>query len=93
LKTNIKGEKTVNMDRAIFNLGTSVEATSLYILLCALLDREEPLTLDRASVQWNGTREELIKAAEELAERGVLTVTRPLTQDQPLELNSPGQWQ
>jgi hypothetical protein len=93
LKTNIKGEKIVHMDRAIFNLGTSVEATSLYILLCALLDQGESLTLDRAGVQWNGTREELKKAAEELAERGVLSASKPLTQDQPLQLNSPGEWQ
>jgi hypothetical protein len=81
------------MDRAIFNLGTSVEATSLYILLCALLDQGELLTLDRAAVQWNGTGEELKKAAEELAERGVLATSKPLTQDQPLQLNSPGEWQ
>jgi hypothetical protein len=93
LKTNIKGEKIVHMDRAIFNLGTSVEATSLYILLCALLDQGELLTLDRAGVQWNGTGEELIRAAEELVERGVLAAIKPLTQDQPLQLNSPGEWQ
>jgi hypothetical protein len=83
----------VHMDRAIFNLGTSVEATSLYILLCALLDQGELLTLGRAAVQWNGTGEELKKAAEELAERGVLATSKPLTQDQPLQLNSPGEWQ
>jgi hypothetical protein len=84
----------VPMDRAIFNLKTSVEATSLYILLCALLDQGETLTLNRARVQWNGTTEELVKAAEELAEKGVLAATsKPLGHDQPLQLNSPAQWQ
>ncbi len=45
----------MHMDRAIFNLEASVEATSLYILLCALLDQGEPLTLDRAhrAMEWN----------------------------------------
>jgi hypothetical protein len=80
------------MDRAIFNLKTSVEATSLYILLCALMDQGETLTLDRARVQWSGTNEELVRAAEELAERGVLVTGIPLALDQPLELNSPAQW-
>ena len=80
------------MDRTIFNLGASVEATSLYILLCALVDQEEPLTLDRASVQWNGTREDLVKAAEELIQRGVLEGSQDLTQDQPLQLNSSDMW-
>ena len=83
----------MSMDRAIFNLGASVEATSLYILLCALLDQGESLTLDRAGIQWNGTREELIKAAEELAERGVLATSKPVAHDQAIQLNSPSKWQ
>ena len=64
----------MHMDRAIFDLNTSVGATSLYILVCALLDQgEQGITLDRVSVQWNGSREELHAAAEELVRRGVLT--------------------
>ena len=64
----------MHMDRAIFDLNTSVGATSLYILICALLDQgEQGITLDRVSVQWNGSREELHAAAEELVRRGVLT--------------------
>ena len=82
----------MNMDRGIFNLEASVEATSLYILLCALADQGEPLTLDRAAVQWNGTKEDLLKAANELIRRGVLTGNQPLTQDQPLQLNPADQW-
>ena len=64
----------MHMDRAIFDLNASVGAASLYILVCALLDQgEQGITLDRVSVQWNGSREELHAAAEELVRRGVLT--------------------
>ena len=63
----------MHMDRSIFNLEASVEATSLYILLCALADEKEPLTLERASLQWNGTGKDLLEAAAELLQRGVLT--------------------
>lgn len=82
------------MDRAIFNLEASVEATSLYILLSALEDQEEPLTLDRAGVQWNGTREDLLKAAEELLQRGVIEVDggQPLAPDQPLQVKRSEEW-
>lgn len=63
----------MHMDRAIFDLSTSVGATSLYILICALLDQgEHGITIDRVSLQWNGSREELHAAAEELVRRGVL---------------------
>ena len=82
----------MNMDRGIFNLEASVEATSLYILLCALADQGEPLTLDRAAVQWNGTKEDLLKAANELIRRRVLTGNQPLTQDKLLQLNPADQW-
>ena len=82
----------MNMDRRIFNLEASVEATSLYILLSALADQGETLTLDRAAVQWNETKEDLLKAANELIRRGVLTGNQPLTQDQPLQLNPADQW-
>jgi hypothetical protein len=82
----------VPMDRAIFDLRASVEATSLYILLCALADQGDSLSLDRASIQWNGSREDLFRAAEELIQRGVLAASQPLTPDQPLELNPGENW-
>lgn len=80
------------MDRSIFNLGASVEATSLYILLCALTEESEFLTLERASLRWNGSDEELLKGAAELMERGVLEGMQPLTQRQPLCLTPSNQW-
>ena len=78
----------MHMDRAIFDLNASVGATSLYILICALLDQgEQGITLDRVSVQWNGSREELHAAAEELVRRGVLSGG-----DGHFHLNSKEKW-
>ncbi len=80
------------MDRAIFNLQASIEATSLYILLCALEDEAQPLTLERASRQWNGTRDGLLIAAEELVKRGVLSGSLPLSYHTLLEINPNSKW-
>jgi len=80
------------MDRAIFDLNASVEATSLYILLCALLDQQELPTLTRAKVQWNGSGENLVSAAEELMRRGVLQEIHPLRDDEPLRVNPRDKW-
>jgi len=81
----------MHMDRAIFNLGLSVEATSLYILICALLDQKEVPTLNRARIQWNDSEEKLLSAVEELAERGVVA-RRPAGGDDPLRLNARENW-
>lgn len=82
----------MQMDRGIFNLKASVEATSLYILLCALADEQEPLTLERASRQWNGTGKDLFDAARELQQRGVLTGNEPITLDRHLHLTPSYEW-
>lgn len=82
----------MHMDRTIFELNASVEATSLYILICALMDQGEKPTPERAAVQWHGTMESLLTAAEELTQRGVLEGTPPLAQDQPLLVNPRYKW-
>jgi hypothetical protein len=82
----------MHMDRAIFDLKASVEATSLYILLCALLDQGEVPTLNRATAQWNGSRASLIAAADELILRCVLRGDQSSNGDQPLELNPREKW-
>jgi multisubunit Na+/H+ antiporter MnhC subunit len=56
----------MNMDRAIFDLKISVEAASLYIVLCALMDAGQPPTLENARLKWTGTDESLLTAAQEL---------------------------
>ena len=62
----------MNMDRAIFDLKASVEATSLYIILCSLLDRGDAPTLANARTLWSGTAEGLTAALRELMALGVL---------------------
>lgn len=86
------GGKSVQMDRAIFNLNASVEATSLYILLCAVEDQGAPLTLKEARTKWNGTAESLMAAAEELIRRGVMEAAAHLTDEAPLLINSKEKW-
>lgn len=82
----------MTMDRAIFELETSVSATSLYILLCALADEGRTLTLKAARHQWNGTEEGLLEGAEELILRGVLAVESPLSEETPLRINPSSEW-
>jgi hypothetical protein len=82
----------MNMDRAIFDLNISVEATSLYILLCALMDAGEDPTLQNASVKWTGTKEALDTAARELIERGIVAGAVPTPNDMHLHPNSREHW-
>ena len=82
----------MHMDRAIFDLHASVEATSLYILICALLDQQESPTLTRARVQWNGGGDKLVTAAKELMRRGVLEEMNPFSEDKPLRVNPKDKW-
>lgn len=80
------------MDRAIFELNAGVEATSLYILICALMDQGESPTLNRAVFQWHGTKETLREAAEELISRGVLARPASMSEDLPLQVNPSTMW-
>lgn len=82
----------MNMDRAIFDLGASVEATSLYILLCALMDMGLPPTLEEASAKWSGTEETLLAAAEELVRRCVVSSGLPVSRDAHLHPNTRDKW-
>ncbi len=61
-----------HMDRTIFLRKVSILATSLYILVCQLLDDELSPTLDRIRKLWNGTEQDLAVAAEELVKEGIL---------------------
>ena len=82
----------MNMDRAIFALDASVEATSLYIILCSLMDAGKAPTLDLARSRWNGTQESLLAAAKELVRRGVLNARLPIRADAHLHPTTRDQW-
>ena len=80
------------MDRAIFDMKLGVEATSLYILICALSDQGEAPTLDRIRLQWNGSTEELLHAAEELVRHGIADGSVPVHENEPLHINPKEKW-
>ncbi len=82
----------MTMDRAIFNLNAGVEATSLYILLCALSDERAPVTLKAAKERWNSEENALYNGARELMERGVLRSSQPLDEDTLLHINTRESW-
>ena len=82
----------MNMDRAIFDLNVSVEATSLYILLCALMDMGQPPTIQEALPKWAGTEETLMAAAEELISRCVLDTNHPIPKGKHLHPTTRDRW-
>jgi hypothetical protein len=82
----------MNMDRAIFDLNASVEATSLYILLCALMDGGQAPTIQEALQKWTGSEETLIEAAEELIRRCVLDASLPIPRGKHLHPTTRDRW-
>jgi hypothetical protein len=61
-----------HMDRTIFLRNLSTLATSLYILICQLLDDGLSPTPALLRKFWNGTEPDLAVAAEELVKEGIL---------------------
>ncbi len=82
----------MHMDRVIFDLKTSIEATSLYILVCAFMDQGERPTISLVRTKWTGTDETLFKAVKELVQRGVLEDVKELTDDEPLLVTPSSTW-
>ncbi len=80
------------MDREIFNLKASTEATSLYILICALMDMGQSPTLHEVRARWTGDEQSLRNAARELVSRGVLDAAQPSDEDAPFALRSRSDW-
>jgi len=54
------------MDRKIFAMNLSVEATSAYILICTLAESGAPITIESAGSFWSDSPEALTRALEEL---------------------------
>jgi hypothetical protein len=60
------------MDRKIFSLDLSVEATSAYILICTLTESRTPVTIESTGSFWNDSPEALTRALEELKGHRIL---------------------
>ena len=60
------------MDRKIFTLNLSVEATSAYILVCSFVEGGAPATVESLGPFWNGPREALPSALTELTSRRII---------------------
>jgi len=60
------------MDQKIFDLNLSMEATSLYLLACGLMDADKRLSLANMKEYWNSTPEKLDEAIDELHRRKIL---------------------
>lgn len=63
------------MDRKIFEMSLSVEATSLYLLLVPLAEGGVPLNRDSAMRFWNSQEDKLDDAIDELLARCVIQNT------------------
>jgi hypothetical protein len=60
------------MDQKIFDLNLSVEATSLYLLACGLMDADKRLSLANLKEYWNSTPQKLEEAIDELGRLKIL---------------------
>jgi hypothetical protein len=83
----------MHMDRAIFDLKISMEATSAYILICSLMDEGRSPALVTVQSLWNGDDASLQAALDELMARQVLKPWRELTPDTQVTINPPDKWQ
>ncbi|WP_462323472.1 hypothetical protein [Desulfoplanes sp.] len=62
------------MENRIFELGLSVEAVSLYILLDHFEESGESVTRQTLLTKWNSSGEMLEKSLQELELQGVVTI-------------------
>ena len=80
------------MDRKIFSLNLSVEATSAYILMCTLAESGAPITIESAGTFWNDTPEALVSALEELDRHGIIFEALDANQMRQYHLNPSDRW-
>lgn len=82
----------MTMDRAIFDMNLSVEATSLYILICSNTVGNQGPSMDVLNPIWNGAPDQLEAAAEELIRHGILMNTAPIPKNEPLLVSGNHCW-
>ncbi|UCG21927.1 MAG: hypothetical protein JSU80_04955 [Deltaproteobacteria bacterium] len=80
------------MDRKIFSLNLSVEATSAYILICNLAESGTPITIESAGTFWNDKPEALLSALEELNRHRIIFEALDANQMRQYYLNPSDRW-
>jgi hypothetical protein len=83
----------MHMDRAIFDLKISVEATSAYIVICSLMDEGHFPTVEQIRSLWNGTDDSLQTALRELMERQVVQPSSEPGEGLFVAVNPADKWQ
>ena len=81
------------MDRKIFAMNLSLEATSAYILICTLAESGAPITIESAGSLWNDSPEALTRAIEELNHRRVIYEELDAKQRRQYLLNPSDLWE
>lgn len=81
------------MDRKIFAMNLSVEATSAYILICTLAESGAPITIESAESFWNDSPEALTRALEELNHRRIIYEELDVKQRRQYLLNPSNIWE
>ncbi len=81
------------MDRTIFSINLSVEATSAYILICTLAESGVPVTIESAQSFWNDTSEALASALEELLHHCIIHEALDSNQVRQYFINPPDLWE
>jgi len=62
------------MDQKIFELGLSVQGTSLYLILDSLLSDGQNLSLENVKARWLDSEQQLTQSIQELEGHGIVEV-------------------
>jgi hypothetical protein len=81
------------MDRKIFQMNLSVEATSAYILICNLAESGAPVTIESAGAFWHNTVETLAEAIGELKRHRIIYEIVDSRQMRQYLINSSDLWE
>lgn len=68
----VSENKTRAMDQKIFSMELSVEAVSLYLLCCGLIDQDATVSSKNIANTWNSTPKALLQAHADLEKGGII---------------------
>ena len=82
-----------SMDRKIFTMGLSVEAVSLYILCCSLVDQGRTVSSRNILPVWNSSEKDLESAFVELERSGIARrILSDLAGNEVFRIMDSGEW-